>query len=528
MAVLFFASRDQRQKSAAGKVLATILVAGAVLAAAAFTPLGVVEAAPVHFTDVAGHWAENEVVEMSAYGIVKGYPDGTFRPNKDVTLLESLVMIINTCGLAEEAGKIDPDKTGLKFPPGMKWGKNYLAVAVENGILAREGLPYFKYNDPAVRWEVATMLCLALGLQPDYSTLGFSDFSVIPEGYRPYVTAVVKKGIMTGMPGNTFGPNVKVNRAQMCAMLRRVIDGGMASPYPEHKLTGKFESLDEGNGILAIRDIYGEKKLKLASGCVLRPGAAGAFVRGERVRAVLDRKGEVVLLKRFPGQQGSTARVRGTLIGLDSSSGVCKLKVKTESGAVKTYTLAGDADIYRQGRIVTVAALVEGLYLELEADGSGTVWKVTVYDGVPAESGGVVEGTVEDISARYLILSGSGAHDIAVDARFFRRGDEINYFDVIPGARVRAELEGGLVKRVEVLNDTDITVQGRVTNINENYRRLTLEINGVKFSFDVSSGVNIIIDSGVNGISRWQDLAGCKVEAELRDGRIVEVTVLSC
>ncbi|MFF2483520.1 S-layer homology domain-containing protein, partial [Paenibacillus sp. NPDC058071] len=46
------------------------------------------------FQDVIGHWAETEIDALSAMGIVKGAPDGSFKPNVNATRYESLLMIL--------------------------------------------------------------------------------------------------------------------------------------------------------------------------------------------------------------------------------------------------------------------------------------------------------------------------------------------------------------------------------------------------------------------------------------------------
>ncbi len=45
------------------------------------------------FTDVAGHWAENEIHEAAAHGWIKGYEDGTFKPDQFITRAEAMTMI---------------------------------------------------------------------------------------------------------------------------------------------------------------------------------------------------------------------------------------------------------------------------------------------------------------------------------------------------------------------------------------------------------------------------------------------------
>ena len=45
------------------------------------------------FTDIAGHWAENEIEQAATLGWILGYSDGTFRPNNQITRAESMTMI---------------------------------------------------------------------------------------------------------------------------------------------------------------------------------------------------------------------------------------------------------------------------------------------------------------------------------------------------------------------------------------------------------------------------------------------------
>ena len=45
------------------------------------------------FLDIAGHWAEFYIRMAAANGWIKGYPDGTFRPNKPITRAETVALI---------------------------------------------------------------------------------------------------------------------------------------------------------------------------------------------------------------------------------------------------------------------------------------------------------------------------------------------------------------------------------------------------------------------------------------------------
>ena len=45
------------------------------------------------FSDISGHWAENEIERAAAFGWISGYPDGTFRPDARITRAEAMTMI---------------------------------------------------------------------------------------------------------------------------------------------------------------------------------------------------------------------------------------------------------------------------------------------------------------------------------------------------------------------------------------------------------------------------------------------------
>jgi len=51
------------------------------------------------FTDVAGHWAERWIEQLKDEGITSGCPDGTYRPENNVTRAEMAVFLTATFSL---------------------------------------------------------------------------------------------------------------------------------------------------------------------------------------------------------------------------------------------------------------------------------------------------------------------------------------------------------------------------------------------------------------------------------------------
>lgn len=90
------------------------------------------------FSDVeANKWYTGYINIAAQYGIVNGYPDGTFKPAKDVSYAEAVKMIVASLGYA-------PVVKG-------QWPTNFLAKAAELGIT--KGVS-FSFNDPAPRGDV--------------------------------------------------------------------------------------------------------------------------------------------------------------------------------------------------------------------------------------------------------------------------------------------------------------------------------------------------------------------------------------
>ena len=56
---------------------------------------------PKTFSDVSGHWAIDAINAMSASGVITGYPDGTFRPDNPVTRAETVTMFSRLLGRAD-------------------------------------------------------------------------------------------------------------------------------------------------------------------------------------------------------------------------------------------------------------------------------------------------------------------------------------------------------------------------------------------------------------------------------------------
>ena len=179
-------------------------------------------AASINLSDIDNHWARLEITEMYSSGVLNGYPEGVFLPGNEVTRLEAVAMLLRVMGLETQAKNMENAKVDYAVPT-VNWGRGYLLVGVQQGMLDKDYLVQLRPAETASRAEVAVLIYHALKLADTTAKLTFDDTNDIPLDYQSCVAAVVNRGIMQGMPGNVFRPNEAVNRGQMAAMLSRVL-----------------------------------------------------------------------------------------------------------------------------------------------------------------------------------------------------------------------------------------------------------------------------------------------------------------
>lgn len=141
------------------------------------------------FADLKGTAAENVYGAMSYVsqkGIIEGYPDGTFKPEKVVTYREALTMAVRTLGYQ-----------GLEYP----WG--YIEKAVALGLT--DGITDVAYTDVINRGVAAQIIYNAMFA--DNSKLALKNFNVAFGWVDAIITSTVINDTTVDKDGNSVRAN---------------------------------------------------------------------------------------------------------------------------------------------------------------------------------------------------------------------------------------------------------------------------------------------------------------------------------
>ena len=181
----------------------------------------------IFFKDTTNHWAQESIEKLSSLGLVAGFEDGTFQPNKPVTRVEAVAFVVKAMGyLNKDSGKtleIDlPYHDSNKIP---LWAQASIQVALNHNII-QESSGNFQPNKGATRLEVVNMIANALEEQNSlYNNLSlhFTDLETLTQEDILNIKMAVSKGIVAGFKDFTFQPNKPLTRAEMAVFMNRLL-----------------------------------------------------------------------------------------------------------------------------------------------------------------------------------------------------------------------------------------------------------------------------------------------------------------
>lgn len=203
-------------------VMLSLVMTFAMIAAPLYLPAAAEQStasAAVNLTDIASHWAKSYIQKAVDKGIVSGYDDNTFRPDKNVTRAEFVKMINGTLG---NTGTILPAFDDVSSD---MWFYTDVAKGVAACYISGYGDGSFGPDNTITRQEAAVLLSRivpAAGVRASLDS--YIDSGEIAPWARTAMEKMVGKRYMTG-DGNLMTPTACLTRGMAAKLVIELSEG---------------------------------------------------------------------------------------------------------------------------------------------------------------------------------------------------------------------------------------------------------------------------------------------------------------
>src|SRR5665648_894549 len=159
-------------------------------------------------SDISGHWAQTTIQNWTDNNLIKGYPDGTFKPDNNITRAEFITLVNGAFGYTKTA-PISFTDVGQNA-----WYATAIAVAVEAGYISGYPDGTMRPDNPISREETATIIMKINKLTENADAASkFTDANTLVWS-KGAVGAVKFAGIMIGYPDGSFQPKNYIKRGE--------------------------------------------------------------------------------------------------------------------------------------------------------------------------------------------------------------------------------------------------------------------------------------------------------------------------
>jgi len=177
------------------------------------------------FSDVSeNHWAYSAIDTMVEKKIIDGYPNGTFLPEKLITRAEFAKILVETLNLQNMYEEYEYIDVPYEF-----WAYGYISTADQYfELVSFESGDMFYPNRTLTREEVASIIVKAMWLDElqynDETLEKVLDNDEISDGLKKYVAIAYEQKLMNGNADGTFNPKGSLTRAEVCQLMKNVIE----------------------------------------------------------------------------------------------------------------------------------------------------------------------------------------------------------------------------------------------------------------------------------------------------------------
>lgn len=170
----------------------------------------------IKFPDVeATYWVAIPISLLAMDNVITGYPDGTFKPEGNITRAEMCTLLMKSAGVSAET-------VATKFPDVAErhWASAFVAAASESGVVLGYPDGTFKPRNNITRAEGLAMIARFDSISQEAYGNEFTD---VKSDYwaAPIIAGSYRLGLLDYLKGNPFQPKRTLTRAETVEMLYR-------------------------------------------------------------------------------------------------------------------------------------------------------------------------------------------------------------------------------------------------------------------------------------------------------------------
>ncbi len=409
--------------------------------------------------DYVGHWAESEISAWVEAGIISGYPDGSFKPNKAVTRAEFVTLLDNLFGFQEVAKNTYTDVDSKAW-----YAQAVLKASAAGVVQGSDNL--FRPMSEITRQEAAIALYNAFAMEAADSQVytSFADSQTVAAWAAEQVNALVAGDYMSGRGDNELAPRASITRAETVKLIDNIA-GMLASQSLEGTMVNGNLFIAEADTVVSDSVITGDVYIAQSVG-----------------------EGDVT----FDG-----VTIEGTLVVFGGGENTIELK-DTVAGELIAQKRNGNLRVLASGssRIAKVIASCP-VKIEESPDITGAGFQDVVVDskdfGVDLDPG-FVDVNVPVRTEVRLLGDFDGLSLASAGATVKVESGSINIFTVLESARksIIEILEDAIVKEMEVKASASVSGTGTV-------EKATVEADGATFEqepedLEVKEDVTVVVD----------------------------------
>lgn len=156
--------------------------------------------------DLNNHWAKAAIEKALKSGYIKGYDDGTFRPDRAMTRAEFLKVIVS-------AKQITVSDKDTPFTDDKGWYRPFIATGLTHSLIKMTDYSDKKFlpNQSITRGEVAKIAVRSLGKDKEGLSKG-------------YIYTSKQLGILQGDSNGNVGMNKLATRAEAVVIIQRILN----------------------------------------------------------------------------------------------------------------------------------------------------------------------------------------------------------------------------------------------------------------------------------------------------------------